>query len=559
MAPYDPKTLFQTIAELGVIDKALLDQALTESTATHVPFHDVLLNKDLIPDENLGQIFADMFSVPYIHLAQVSIPAATLTILPQEYAKTQHVVAFKKDASGIHIATSDPTNTTAKSFIEKKAGCPVTMYFSTDRDIENTLLLYAKDVTTAFNDIIAENIKKAKGAGKTDPPIIKIVDTIISYAHHNKASDIHIEPSETTVLVRFRIDGILHDIVELPNELHEQIVSRIKVLARLRTDEHQAAQDGKIHHMVENETVDVRVSIVPVTDGEKIVMRLLSERSRQFSFTDLGLHPSDLKKVQSAYEKPYGMIIATGPTGSGKTTSMYAVLKLLNHKDVNIMTIEDPVEYDIERVNQIQVNPKTNLTFAAGLRSIVRQDPDIILVGEIRDEETAGIAINAAMTGHLVLSTLHTNDSATAIPRLIDMNIEPFLVGSTVNIIIAQRLIRKICMNCRTSVELTRDKLEKQYTKDVIDKLFDNHATIRIYQGKGCPICHATGYTGRVGIFEVLEVNDAIREAVVKREDASVVRKIAIKNGMTTMLDDGIGKVKEGITSIEEVMRSTIT
>ncbi len=292
------------------------------------------------------------------------------------------------------------------------------------------------------------------------------------------------------------------------------------------------------------EKLDIRVSIVPITEGEKVVMRLLSERSRQFDLESLGLFENDLKKVQEAVKRPYGMILATGPTGCGKTTTMYVVLKQLNRRNVNIMTIEDPVEYDIEGVNQIQVNPKTNLTFADGLRSIVRQDPDIILVGEVRDEETAGIAINSAMTGHLVLSTLHTNDAATTLPRLLEMGVEPFLVASSVNVIIAQRLVRKICTKCRVSEEVKPDGLVAP-------------GLTRVYHGKGCPVCQGTGYAGRVGIFEVLVLDDDIRQAVVERQDSDKIAALAIKKGMTTMFDDGIAKVARGLTTIEEVVRVT--
>jgi type II secretory ATPase GspE/PulE/Tfp pilus assembly ATPase PilB-like protein len=379
----------------------------------------------------------------------------------------------------------------------------------------------------------------------------------MEFAFKNKSSDVHIEPLKEKSLIRFRIDGILHDIVTVPLELHRPMATRIKVLADLRTDEHQAAQDGKFQFTVDGEEVDARVSIVPITNGEKIVMRLLSSSSRQFSLIDLGLSNDDLTKVKKAYEKPYGMLLSTGPTGSGKTTSMYAVLKLLNKRDVNIMSIEDPVEYQIEGVNQIQVNEKAGLTFAAGLRSIVRQDPNIILVGEIRDEETADIAVNSAMTGHLVLSTLHTNDASTAIPRLLDMNIEPFLIASTVNVIIAQRLVRKIHTKCRISEEVSITEIEKHFEPSTVKKLFGSSKTIRLYKGKGCPLDHGIGYEGRLGIFEVLVIDDEVRKAIVERKDASVIRKIAVKNGMTTMLDDGLEKVKEGITTIDEIMRVT--
>lgn len=331
------------------------------------------------------------------------------------------------------------------------------------------------------------------------------------------------------------------------------------------------------------EKLDIRVSIVPITEGEKVVMRLLSEKSRQFSLEDLGLETDDLAKVRRAIEKPYGMILAVGPTGCGKTTTLYAILKILNERDVNIMTIEDPVEYDVSGVNQIQVNPKTDLTFAKGLRSIVRQDPDIILVGEIRDDETAGIAINSAMTGHLVLSTLHTNDAATTFVRLMDMKIESFLVASTVNVVVAQRLLRKICTQCLASQEIQNPKFEilnksqiqnpndqkKKVIKEqsntslaglpqeLIAKYFGDRETIRIYHGKGCDVCHNTGYAGRVGIYEVLEVNEEIKKAINSSADSDTIAEIAKKSGMTTMLEDGLRKVQRGITTIEEVLRVT--
>jgi len=356
---------------------------------------------------------------------------------------------------------------------------------------------------------------------------------------------------------------MMTDIVRLPEEIHPRIVTRIKVLSKLRTDEHQAAQDGKIQWSApENsnfstQKLDLRVSVVPSTDGEKIVMRLLSETSRQLSLEDLGFSVDDLTKVKEAYKKPHGMILATGPTGSGKTTTMYTILKLLNSREVNISTIEDPVEYDIEGITQIQVNKKTELTFAKGLRSLVRQDPDIILVGEIRDTETAEIATNAAMTGHLVLSTLHTNDSTTTMPRLTDMGIEPFLISSTINVVIAQRLVRKIHLKCRGSEEIDIETLERSFDKSFITKAFGDKKKIRVYKGQGCAICNHSGYEGRVGIYEVLALDDDIRKAIVEKQDASSIRKIAVENGMITMAQDGLEKVKQGVTTIDEIIRVT--
>ncbi len=562
MALYDNKTLFNYVIDLGIIDKKKLENLNAAAEKKHVPLGELLLESDLIGDEILGKIIAELISMSYVRLTEVPIQDEVLETIPEVVARKQKIIAFKKDQKGLHVAMSDPHNLVIRDFLKKKIGMPIVVYYATERDILDSLRFYAKDVVATFDEIIKENVQKLKNikGEKVEPPIIKIVDTILTYAYQNKASDIHIEPQETLSLVRFRIDGVLHDIVSLPVDLHKPIVTRIKVIANLRTDEHQSAQDGKFQFKAYfSGTLDVRVSIVPTTKGEKIVMRLLSERSRQYSLAELGLSESDHIKVRRAYVKPFGMILATGPTGSGKTTTMYAILKLLNTREVNIATIEDPVEYDIEGINQIQVNPKTNLTFAAGLKSILRQDPNIILVGEIRDEETAAIAINSAMTGHLVLSTLHTNDAPTAIPRLLDMKIEPYLVASTVNVIIAQRLVRKIHISCRASSEIEVSMLNKQFGDEMVKKVMGKvkEKTIRVYYGKGCQVCQNTAFEGRVGIYEVIEVNDQIRQSIIDRKDASTIKKIAIETGMKTMIENGLQKIKEGITTVEEVMRVT--
>jgi len=559
MALYDNQSLYNALKELAVIDKVQLDNAFDESKRQNILLENILLEKDLISDDNLGKTISDLVSIPLVRLGEISITQEVLQLIPETVARKQKVIAFNKNKNGLYIATSDPGNIQIKDFIEKKFGVPVLVYLATERDINNALFLYKKDLATTFDEIIKEHVREANvlHSSQLDPPIIKIVNAILTYAYQNRASDVHIEPLKEKTVVRFRIDGILHDILFLPLDLHPPIVTRVKVLSNLRTDEHSVAQDGKLQFLLDEEDVDVRVSIVPITTGEKIVMRLLSERSRQFSLVDLGLTLTDLKKVKKGYGKPYGMILATGPTGSGKTTTVYAILKLLNERNVNIMTIEDPVEYNIEGVNQIQVNPKTNLTFASGLKSIVRQDPDIILVGEIRDNETADIAINSAMTGHIVLSTVHTNDAATTIPRLLDMNVEPFLMASTINIIIAQRLVRKIHTRCRVSTDVEIKQIAKYIDEPLLKKFFGNNKTVRLYKGKGCQLDHGIGYEGRVGIFEVLEVDEEIRKTILQRADADTIKKVAMKSGMTTMIENGLEKVKQGITTIEEVLRVT--
>lgn len=563
------KDLYKELIALEVVPKGKLAEAFKESKRKSKSLYEVILDKDLIADENLGMLMADILELPFASLANTSIDKKVLQIIPEIVARKQGIIAFKKDAEGMHVAMYNPAEKQIVDLLKKKTGEEVKVYFATPRDVELAFAKYSKDIGSVLEDIIKESTSAAEKGSKADPSIIKITDMIINYAYQNKASDIHIEPNDDESLVRFRIDGVMHDVVELPISLHDQIITRIKVLSNLRTDEHNTPQDGKISHKMDLEKLDIRVSIVPITDGEKVVMRLLSEKSRRFSLSDLGFPDDDLKKVEIAYQQPHGMILATGPTGSGKTTTLYSILKLLNNRDVNIMTIEDPVEYDIDGINQIQVNTKTDLTFASGLRSIVRQDPDIILVGEIRDEETADISINAAMTGHLVLSTLHTNDAATTLPRLIDLKVEPFLIATTVNVIVAQRLVRKICLSCRMTgeVDKAKEKLvlqDKTYGTDIsseaiklLDKYYGNDEKLRICYGKGCLVCHKTGYSGRVGIFEVLVVDEEVRSAIIGMKDAAAIREIAIKKGMRTIQQDGIEKVKLGVTTIEEVMRVT--
>jgi type IV pilus assembly protein PilB len=539
------------------VDPARLSTAMEFAMTANVPLAAALVEKGVLTDEQLGTLVAASYKIPYIALTKLSITEPVFHLIPEKVARKQKAIAFARDGSGVKMALSDPTNSAIVDMISKKTGGPVQMYYATDRDIENTLLVYKKVLQKTIDELLKEDIKKATTSVYDDLPIAKIVDVLVDAAYQDKASDIHIEPEENQSLIRFRIDGVLHEVLRVPKILHDRIMTRIKVLSGLRTDEHMSAQDGKMRMALEEENLDIRVSIIPIAEGEKAVLRLLSSRSREYTLTDLGMSEADLKKVNAAYNKSYGMILSTGPTGSGKTTSIYAILKILNTREKNITTIEDPVEYRIKGANQVQVNAKTNLTFANGLRSILRQDPNIIFVGEIRDGETAAIAVNAALTGHLVLSTLHTNDAATAIPRLSDMKVEPFLVASTVNIIIAQRLIRKICDMCKTTDEVTTAELKKHLPEGVIKKHFGSVEKLTLYKGKGCKICHNTGYSGRLGVFETLEVSKHIRELITGKNDSDAINQAAIDEGMTTMLDDGLDKIKKGLTTVEEVIRVT--
>lgn len=545
------------IVQNGILAEQQLPPLLEAAKNAQVSLADVLVDKDIITDENLGILIADYCKIPFVMLSKTFIPDDVIHIVPARIARKHKVIAFARDEHGVKLAMADPKDREIMEMIAKKTNQPVFPFYATEGDIENTYHIYKRNLQKSFDELIKEEVGKTTAMVLNDAPIVTIVDLLIDYAYQDKASDIHIEPEEKNTLVRFRIDGILHDVLALPSSLHDRIVTRIKVLSRLRTDEHLAAQDGKMRANLEEEVLDIRVSILPIVEGEKIVMRLLSSHSRKFSLVDLGMNEKDLKKVTAAFSKAYGMILSTGPTGSGKSTSIYSILKILNIREKNITTIEDPVEYHIKGVNQIQVNSKTDLTFANGLRSILRQDPNIIFVGEIRDNETAGIAVNAALTGHLVLSTLHTNDAATALPRLMDMEIEPFLVASTVNVIIAQRLIRKICESCKELITISKEELEKNIPKDLVEKHFGSKNEMHIYKGEGCKICHNTGYTGRIGVFEVLEVSNKIKELIAQKNDSDVILQEALKEGMTTMFDDGLDKVAKGLTTIEEILRVT--
>ncbi len=538
------------------VDEKILSDLLLFAANSRTNLQEAAIEKDAITDEKLGLLIANYLKVPFVSLGKVTIPETIFHILPERLARKYKAIVFARDTDGVKIALADPTNTQILEMVSKKTLQPVVSYMATERDIENALQLYRKDLQQTFDELLKKEIGDASNL-TDDAPIAKIVDLLITYAYRDKASDIHIEPEEKDSLVRFRIDGILHDVLYLDKKLHDRVLTRIKVLSRLRTDEHMSAQDGKMRLDVDDENLDLRVSIIPIAEGEKVVLRLLSSHFRQFSLLDLGMNAKDLKKVNAAVNKSYGMILSTGPTGSGKSTSIYSIIKILNTREKNITTIEDPVEYRVKGINQIQVNVKTNLTFASGLRSILRQDPNVIFVGEIRDSETAGIAVNAALTGHLVLSTLHTNDAATALPRLIDMKVEPFLVASTVNVIIAQRLVRKVCESCKTEETMQMSDIVKNIPVEALEKHFGTETSIVVYQGKGCKVCHFTGYTGRIGIFEVIEMSEKIKKLITEKSDSDVIVREAINEGMTTMLDDGLEKIASGMTTIEEVLRVT--
>lgn len=547
------------LVDSELISQNDFDLAKKEAEEKKQKIQDVLIEKELISDEQLSKLIADETGFPVVNLEKTKIDREILDIVPEIVAKKQKIIVFERTKEGLKAAMSDPENLEIKEFIERKTGEKVIPYYASERNIISVLKYYKKEIKEEFEEIIGKSLEEFKKTETKAPqslPIIKIVELILNYGYENRASDVHLEPYTNKIILRYRIDGVLHDVLVLPREIHDFLVSRIKILSKLRTDEHQNVQDGHFFFQSSEVKVDVRVSVVPIEEGEKIVMRLLTERSRRFELEGLGFQPKDLETLKKNIKKPWGMILTTGPTGCGKTTTLYAVLKILNTREVNICTIEDPVEYDIEGINQIQVNPKTNLTFLEGLKAVIRQDPNIIMVGEIRDSETSQLAINAAMTGHLVLSTFHATDAATVLVRLVDMGTEPFLITSTINLIVSQRLVRKICPKCIESVEATASEVLNVLSQELAEKLLKGKDKIRIFKGRGCSLCQKTGYLGRIGIYEALEMTGPIKDLVMQKANAVQIKTKAQELGMTTMIEDGLKKIEEGVTTLEEVLRA---
>lgn len=560
----------------GFIDAKQFDEAQDEAQKTDRDITYVLVEHGDVSEEYLAEILADYFGVKFVSLKKLKVKEEDLKLIPEQVAKSKKIFIFSRGKDRVDLAMEDPGDLGAIDYVKKHTGFQVVPYISTSSEIREALGLYKKSIAEDFTKIIEENVAKSKAQGidivqmAKDLPVINILDTLVEYAIAQRASDIHMERLPKDFIIRFRIDGVLRDIITLPVAIHPAIIARVKILSDLKIDEHRTPQDGRFRYETEHHSTAIRVSIVPAFYGEKVVLRLLEESERFLTLEELGLGQRDLKLVQEAITKPHGMILSTGPTGSGKTTTLYTILHLLNKPEVNISTIEDPIEYDLKRVNQIQVNPKIGLTFADGLRSLLRQDPDILMVGEIRDQETADMAIHSALTGHLLLSTLHTNDAAGAIPRLLDIGVEPYLLASTLNLVIAQRLVRKICSNCVVSVKVSEDELEKlkkemqAISPELISKDTKTTKTARnirlpaqFYKGKGCQQCGGSGFRGRIGIFEILEISSEIQNLTVTRASSEKIKSQAIKGGMTTMLEDGFRKVESGLTTLEEVLRVT--
>ena len=569
------------ILDAGLTTKEKLSRAEKKAKEANQQLGEVLVEDKIISQEQLIKLQAYILGIPFVNLEKETIPGEILQIIPEPIARRHNIIAFRKKGKELEVAMLDPADLQTIEFIKKKSDLKILPRLTNLTSIKSALKQYQKSLEAEFGELIKEESKivtlpeKAEEESKEElekaaeqMPIIKIVDTLLKHAILQQASDIHVEPLEKEVIVRYRIDGILHDAMTLPKKIHSGVVARIKVLSNLKLDEHRLPQDGRFKIETGEYKISFRVSILPVYDGEKIVCRLLPEDAKGLTLEKLGFRSKTLEQIHQNIKKPHGLILVTGPTGCGKTTTLYTIMDILNVPGVNISTVEDPIEYQMPRINQTQVKPKIGLTFANGLRALVRQDPDIIMVGEIRDNETAALSINAALTGHLVLSTLHTNDAAGSFPRLIDMKAEPFLIASTINVIIAQRLVRRLCPEIKQKYKLNSAELKnlhEQFDMERVLKILKeekiispkaNWSDIEFYRpGKSedCP----DGYKGRIGIYEVLEVNEAIKDLIIKEATSGQIEEQARKEDMLTIAEDGLIKAVQGITSIEEVLRVT--
>lgn len=572
----EDEQLKKFIIDSGLVARKDIDLAEKEAKEREKPLSEMLVSLGTLSEDDLRRMQAHIMGIPFISLQGVKIDLALLSLIPEPIARTHNIVAYKKNSDSLEVAMLDVNDLAAINFIKKTVGLKILPRLTDTESMKGALVQYQKSLKDEFGDIIraasraltgAAAETDAKGLEKLaeDVPVVKIMDTLLRHAITQNASDIHIEPMEDKLLVRYRIDGILHDAMELPIATAPAITARIKVLSRLKLDEKRLPQDGRFKIEADNEKVAFRVSVLPTYYGEKTVMRLLREGGGGYTLESLGFHGRGLEHIFDATKQSTGMILVTGPTGSGKTTTLYTVLDILNKPDVNISTIEDPIEYQMPRVNQTQVRPDIGFSFANGLRALVRQDPDIIMVGEIRDSETAGLAVNAALTGHLVLSTVHTNSAAATIPRMVDMGAEPFLLVSTMRVIVGQRLVRRLTSD-REEYKPTAAELEELGKKVDLSRILDvlkeekhlppkaTEKDLVFYkpkEGGETP----DGYTSRMGIHEILSVSHGIRDLILKGSAADEIEAAAKKEGMLTMLEDGIYKAARGVTTIEEVLR----
>jgi len=567
----EPAKLKEFLMDSGLVKESDIKEAedFSKEGGKFKNVGEYFVANEKIGEGDLRRIEAYILGIPYIDIGVAKIPGDILSIIPEPIARKHNIVAFKKTDTELEVAMVDTDDLGAIDFIRKKTGLKILPRLTSSVSIKQALINYQKSLKSDLGDIIKTEMNSLKDVDSPedlkkaaeDVPVIRIVDTILKHSIVQSASDIHIEPSETELIIRYRIDGILHDAMTLPKKSASSITARIKVLANLKLDEKRLPQDGRFKMDLDGEKVSFRVSILPTYYGEKVVMRTLREGGGNFTLESLGFHGTAIERIHSAMRQKTGMILTTGPTGSGKTTTLYTLIDILNTPEVNISTVEDPIEYQMKRINQTQVKPNIGFSFAEGMRSLVRQDPDIIMVGEIRDGETAGLAVNAALTGHLVLSTLHTNSAAGTIPRLKDMGAEPFLLVSTIKVVIAQRLVRQLT-NKKEKYILSKTAIEKLGEHANLDLILEalkkekivseksTWKTIPFYRPKG-----DGGYKGRIGIYEVLEVTNTIKNMIIEGKTSEEIENQSKKEGMMTMLEDGIFKAVQGITTVEEILR----
>jgi len=554
------KSLGESLVEQKLITDEQLKSAIRESENTNEPLRKVLVKMALVSEEDIVTFFEEQLGIPRIDLRNYLIDAKVLSLIPESLAKKYNLIPLFKTGDILTIATADPLNVVALDEIRIKTKSNIEPAVATESELKNAITQYygiGGSIEDVIKSIDMKTLAIEEGKEETEPeklrniaeeaPIIKLVNLIILQAIRDKASDIHVEPEEESLKVRFRVDGILHEQATIPKQMQAAVLSRIKIMSDMNIATKRIPQDGRFRLNIEGGQIDMRVSSMPTMFGENIVMRLLDTSSILIGLERLGFDEKNLEHFRSLIVRPYGIILVTGPTGSGKTTTLYSALNTINTPDKNIITIEDPVEYQLKMVRQSQINPKAGLTFATGLRSILRQDPDVIMVGEIRDLETAEISVQAALTGHLVFSTLHTNDAPGSLNRLIDMGVEPFLISSSVIGVVAQRLVRTICSSCKQSYTPSEEVIR--------DFGAEFPSNPKFYKGAGCKACKNSGYKGRIGIFEMLLITDKIRDLILAKTPSSQIKHVAQEAGMKTLRQDGITKVLAGATTIDEVIR----